>query len=235
MSRARRGLLFLILPAFLSPAVVDRIAATVNDVAIPESELRKAMVVSALSPQPGEEREAFRARVLDALIDQHLQYEDARRFGPPPPDAAETSEALRQLREKLAGEGKDPEAEFARAGLTPEEVRASVERQLLIQRYLKERFTPIAFADEERAREDYEKRYVPERQKAGLEVLPFESVSEEMRRRSQARVFEEEVEKWMKDLRRRARVAIYRIPVPVPEGRRPVLLSTPLPRPTPGP
>ena len=54
--------------AFALPAdVVDRIAATVDDVAIPESEVRKAMVVSALQPEAGESREAFRARILDAL------------------------------------------------------------------------------------------------------------------------------------------------------------------------
>ena len=73
--------------------IVDRIAATVNDTAIPESEVRKAMVVSALLPQTGEGSEAFRARVLDALIDQHLEYEDALRFGPAPPDAGRARRA----------------------------------------------------------------------------------------------------------------------------------------------
>jgi hypothetical protein len=218
--------IMLIAALALAAAVVDRIAATVNDVAIPESEVRKAMVVSRMRPEPGETREAFRARVLDELIDQHLQYEDAQRFGPAPPDAAEIEGAMRALEKTLRDEGKDPEGEFAKAGLTRDEVRASLERQLLIQRYLRERFTPVALADEERAREEYEKLYAPERRAAGLSVPPFEAVLEEVRKRAQSRAFEEEVEKWRRELREKARVGIYRIPVPVPTERRRVVLST---------
>ena len=218
-------------------ATVDRIAATVNDVAIPESEVRRAIALSALRPGPDESAESFRARVLDALIDERLQYDDALRFGPALPDAAEVEAALQKLRERIAKEGKNPDAEFAAAGLTPEEVRGTVERQLIIQRYLQERFRPIAFADEDRAREEYEKHYVPERKTAGQPAPPFETVSEEMRSRSQQRVFTEEVEKWMKELREKARIAIYRIPIPAPAGRTPVLIATaaaPV-RPTPTP
>ena len=216
-------------------STVDRIAATVNDVAIPESEVRRAMAVSALRPEAGETPNAFRARVLDALIDERLQYDDALRFGPAVPDAAEVETELKKLRDRIAREGKNPAAEFAAAGLTTEEVRATVERQLIIQRYLQERFRPIAFADEDRARDEYEKHYAPERKAAGLSVPAFEAVSEEMRARSQQRVFGEEVEKWMKELREKARIAVYRIPIPAQPGRTPVIVSTAAPQPSPTP
>ena len=206
--------------------IVDRIAATVDDTAIPESELREAMVVSALSPEPGESPEAFRSRVLDALIDQHLEYQDAARFGPAPPDAAEIKQALEKLRSRLEAEGKSPDAEFAAAGMTSEDVRASLERQLVIQRYLRERFAPIAYADEEQAREEYEKRYGPEQEAAKQPVAPFDTVSEQMRARSSQRAFDEEVAKWLKDLRQKARISIYRMMPTVPDGRVRVLVST---------
>lgn len=226
---------FRLSPAGGGAATVDRIAATVNDVAIAESEVRRAMAVSALRPEPGESPEAFRARVLDALIDERLQYEDALRFGPAVPDAADVEAALKKLRERIAKEGRNPDADFAAAGLTPGEVRATVERQLIVERYLQDRFRPIALADEDRAREEYEKFYIPERKAEGLPVPPFEEVSEQMRARSQERVFNGEVEKWMKDLREKARIAIYRIPVQPGPGRTPVLLATAGPRPTPTP
>lgn len=216
--------------------IVDRIAATVNDTAIPESEVRKAMVVSGLTPEPGENPEAFRARILDALIDQHLEYEDAARFGPAPPDAAEIQAAMDRLRDRLKAEGKDPNAEFARAGLTPEDVRASIERQLVIARYLRERFAPIAYADEQQAREEYGKRYVPEQKAAGLTPAPFESVADEMRGRSSERAFDEEVTRWLRELRQKSRVSIYRIPVAVPQDRTAIVISTaPPPTKTPAP
>ena len=226
----------LLLSSLMAQAsTVDRIAATVNDAAIPESEVRRAIAVSALRPEAGEAPDAFRARVLDAMIDERLQYEDALRFGPAVPDAAEVEGALKKLRDRIAKEGKNPAAEFAAAGLTPEEVRATVERQLVIQRYLQERFRPIAFADEDRAREEYETRYVPERKAAGLAVPAFEAVSDEMRARSERRVFGEEVEKWIKELREKARISIYPAAAPTSAARTPVFVATPFPAPTPPP
>ena len=68
--------------------------------------------------------------------------------------------------------------------------------------------------------------YVPERRAAGLQAPPFEAVGEEMRARSQQRVFDEEVARWMQELRTRSRVAVYRIPLEVPPDRTPVLLAT---------
>ena len=227
MRRARSWLglgLLVCLPA--AAEIVDRVAATVNDTAIAESEVRRAMVVSALAPQPGEDRDAFRGRVLDALIEEHLEYEDAVRFGPAAPNAFEIDKAMAALRERLRAAGKDPDAEFAQSGMTVDEVRASIERQLVIASYLRERFAPIAYADEEQAREEYEKRYVPERKAAGLSPEPFEAVADEMRRRYSERAFDEEVAKWLKELRQKARIAIFRIQVGVPENRIPVVLST---------
>jgi parvulin-like peptidyl-prolyl isomerase len=202
--------------AMAQGAIVDRIAATVDDAAITESDVRKAIATSALRPAADESPEAFRGRVLDALVEQRLSYDEALRFGPAAPDAAAVEDALAKLKARLKSEGKDPEKEFAAAGLTPEEVRASVERQLLIQRYLQERFRPVAFADDARAREEYEKFYVLELRAANRPPEPFEKVEEEMRRRAQQRTFEEEVQKWMKELREKARIVLYKAPASIP-------------------
>lgn len=216
--------------------IVDRIAATVNDAAIPESEVRRAMLVSALEPAPNETREAFRERVIDALIDQYLEYQDAVRFGSAQPDAADVTAAMDKLRDGLRKQGKNPDDEFARAGMTAEDVRSALERQLVISRYLKERFAPLAYADEAQAREEYEKRYAPERRAAGQPVEPFEAVAEQMRSSYSERAFDEEVAKWLKDLRQRSRISIYRLPVEIPRDRTPVVVSSaPEPERTPGP
>ncbi len=103
--------------------------------------------------------------------------------------------------------------------MTEEDVRAMLERQLVIQRYLKERFAPVAYADEEQARAEYDEHYVPEQEAAGLPVEPFESVAEEMRRRASERAFEEQVARWLKELRQKARIGIYRIPPALEIGR----------------
>ncbi|HYK41796.1 MAG TPA: hypothetical protein VE007_05345 [Thermoanaerobaculia bacterium] len=204
--------------------IVDRIAATVDEVAIPETEVRKAMVISAVEPLPGETPAAHRKRVIEALIDERLEYREALRFGPATPEPSAIDGAVKRLRERLTAEGKKPEEEFARAGMTPEEVRAALERQIVVQNYLQERFRPIAFADEERAREEYDKYYVPERKAAGAAAQPFDSVAEEMRRNSQQRLFNEEAEKWMKEIRQKARITIYPDPAAIPADRKPIPL-----------
>ncbi|MGH9368150.1 MAG: hypothetical protein ACRD3M_10800 [Thermoanaerobaculia bacterium] len=237
--RHSRFLPLFLLGAAVSPGqtvLVDRVAASVNDVAIPESAVRRAMLLSPLERQPGESEGAFRARVLDAVIDQRLEYEDALRFGPEPPDAAEIEAALAKVGERLKGEGKDPEAEFARAGMSAEEVRASVERQLVVQRYLRERFRPAALAEEERARIEYEEHWVPERRAAGQPVPPFEEVAGEMRARAQQRGFDEEVEKWLQELREKARITIYPTPAAAAGQGAPIVIATaPAPTRTPAP
>lgn len=226
--------MFGLLGAAVPAEVVDRIAATVNDSAIPESELRRAMVVSALERLTGESAEAYRGRVLDALIEERLEYDDAQRFGLAPPDAAEIGKAMDGLRERLRAAGKDPDAEFAAAGMSVDEVRASIERQLVIAAYVRERFAPVSYADEEQAREEYEKRYVPEEKAAGRAPAPYDQVAAEMRRRYSVRAFDEQVARWLKDLRGKARISIFRMPVAVPTDRMPVvLMAAPTPAVTP--
>jgi hypothetical protein len=231
--------LLLLLPALAAlggpPAagnvVVDRVAASVNDVAIPESAVRKAILLSPLERAPGESDQSFRARVLDALIDQQLEYEDALRFGPEPPDAAAVEEATARIVDRLRAEGKDPEREFARAGMTLDDVRSSVERQLVIQRYLRERFRPMGLADDEGARAEYDERYAPERRAAGEVPAPFEQVTAEMRARAQQRAFDAEAEKWIQELRDKARITIPPASSPsVTVGRDVPLAAAPTPK-----
>ena len=212
--------------------IADRIAATVDEIAIPESELRKAMAVSALTPNPGETAGAFRTRVLDALIDQKLQYREALRFAPAAPEPSVVDASVARVRARLEREGRHPDAEFRAAGMTPEEVRAALERQIVVQNYLAERFRPIAVADEDRAHEEYDTRYVPEERSAGRAPEPYEKVAEEMRRRVQQRVFDEESARWLKEIRQKAAIAVYDPDRPMPAGGTPVPISSPKPLPT---
>jgi hypothetical protein len=133
---------------------------------------------------------------------------------------------MKTLVERLKKEGKDPAEEFAKAGMDEEDVQAMLERQLVIQRYLKERFAPVAYADEEQAQREYEEHYVPARQAAGLTVEPFEKVSETMRAQASDRAFEEQVARWLKELRQKARIGIYRIPPPLESAGPPVVFAT---------
>src|SRR5579864_9540780 len=127
-----------------SAETVDRIVATVDGRAITELELRRAELTGTLEGEPGESGERYRGRLLDEMIDDYLRYQDATRFAPVPPDTAELDEAMKRLAARLKSEGKDAETEFRIAGMTSDEVRASLEKQMIVTRYLKERFASLA-------------------------------------------------------------------------------------------
>jgi hypothetical protein len=195
------------------------------------------MVLAPLARKSGESDADFRRRVLDELIDQQLQYEEALRFGPEPPNAEDIETAMTRLRERLRAEGKDSAEEFARAGMTVDDVRASLERQLVVQKYLRERFRLGTPGDEDQARAQYEQHYVPEQKASGQPVLPFDDVADAMRARAREAAFDEEVDKWLRELRDKARIRIYPAPAapqgmgrPVPLPGRPSAAPTRTPR-----
>ena len=92
------------LAAIAVAAVVDRIAATVNDVAIPESEVRKAMIVAGLPRETGESDGAYRGRVLETVI---VPIPDGQAEPVPGGAAAEMREIFYQLDQVLAAAGAD--------------------------------------------------------------------------------------------------------------------------------
>ena len=188
-----------------TPAVIlDRVAATVDGRAITESEVRRTILTAGLQPSADESAMQFRDRVLSAMIDDYLRYRDALRFSPAPPDAAAVDGALRKLRQRLRSEGKDPDAEFRQAGMSIEEVRASIEKQLVVSQYVRERFSVLALVS--------------------AEVSPLSTAEEESREEVRARRTAEEVEKWTKDLREKARITVY-AEVPPFGNRRKIAVS----------
>jgi hypothetical protein len=158
------------------------------------------------------------------MIDDYLRYRDALRFSPAPPDAAAVDSALARLRQRLKSEGKDPDGEFRRAGMTVAEVRASIEKQLVVSQYVRERFSALAFASSEELQGEYEGPFSEAYRQAGRPVPPFSSVEEQVRDELRSRRTADEVDKWTKDLREKARIAVY-FQVPSFENRRKVVVS----------
>jgi hypothetical protein len=210
---------------FASAAIVDRVAATVDGRAITESEVRRTILTAGLAPSAGESEMQFRDRVLAAMIDDYLRYRDALRFSPASPDAAAVDEALRKLRQRLQSEGKDPDREFRAAGMTIEEVRASIEKQMVVSQYVRERFSALAFISPEDLQAEYEGPFSETYRRAGRPIPPLSSVEEDVREELRARRTADEVDKWTKDLREKARITVFG-DLPPFENRRKVTVST---------
>lgn len=186
-------------------AILDRIVATVDERAITLTELDRAVLTGGIARQAGESEDAYRERVLSEMIDEYLRYRDALRFLPAAPDPAQVDAAFDSLRRRLRQAGKDPEGEFRSAGMSDAEVRASLERQLVVTQYVRDRFAALSFVSPE----DLDQEYAAvsgEYRKSGRTPPPREGIEEELRDRVRDRRTSEEVDKWTRELREKARI-----------------------------
>jgi hypothetical protein len=190
-------------------AILDRVAAAVDGRAITESEVRRTIVTADLQPAPGESAMRFRDRVLSEMIDDSLRYRDALRFSPAPPDASALDAALAKLRQRLRAEGKDPDSEFRRAGMSIEEIRASIEKQLVVSQYVRERFSVLAFVSPEDLQKEYDGPFSEAYRQAGRPVPALSAVEDDVRESVRSRRTADDVDKWTKDLREKARITVY--------------------------
>jgi hypothetical protein len=203
--------------------LLDRIVATVDGRAITLSELDHAMVTGSLERSAGETDDAYRERVLSEMIDEYLRYRDALRFSPAPPDPGEVDAAVAALRDRLRKEGKDPDAEFRAAGLDATQVRAALERQIVVMRYVRDRFAGLVFVSPE----DLDAEYAgvsEEYRKTGRVAPPRDALDEELRARVRDRRTSEEIDKWTSDLREKAQITRLG-PASRPAAGKPTVLS----------
>ena len=156
--------------------VVDRIVARVNSEVITESELDELGNFQRLvsgKEQTSEQR-------LRELVEQWMVGREASYSGyhPPAADAVEKAYAGLEKRfgspEALAGKMK----EF---GLSGDDVRKMIERQLLLSGYLDYKFRPQVQVTEKDIEEYYRNTLVPELKREGQTVPSLESVADRVR------------------------------------------------------
>jgi len=204
-------------------ATLDRIIATVDERAITLTELGRAVLTGGIAKETGETDDQYRERVLSEMIDEYLRYRDALRFLPAPPDPARIDAAFEAVRERLRAEGKDPEAEFRAAGMSDAEVRASLERQLVVTQYVRDRFAALGFVSPEDLDQEYA-AIAEEYRKTGRTPPSRAALEEELRDRVRDRRTSEEVDKWTKELREKARIMRLGPPEISPD-RKPTVIS----------
>lgn len=191
----------------LLAVTVDRVAAVIDRQILAVSEVGQMAEIRFFPRKSGDSEDDYRRSVLDALIAQALRFRDVERFGAQdiPRDSIEA-----RLQE-MAGRFASPaelDAAMARAELTPDEVRALVKRQLQVEAYIQERFSPLIFVSTEEIEEYYNGPWTQQRRARGLAVPPLSEVREEIRALLKSSRLQEEIEKWTTQLRARANVDI---------------------------
>lgn len=195
-------------PSAATAEIIDRIAATIEREVITVSEVEQLVTLRVFERRSDETIEEYRRRVLDAMIAQALRYRDVERFGGADisPDAIESRLLL--VRQRFPSDEAFAQA-LRSAELTLDELRAIVKRELQVEAYIEERFSPLIFVSLEEIERFYRERWAPQRRARGLAVPPVAQVTEEIRDLLKAERLAAEIDRWTEQLRARANVDVF--------------------------
>ena len=194
----------------LQAAIVDRIAAVVQSDVITVSEVDQMVTLRILPHAAGRSDDDYRKEVLDALISQALRYKDVERFGSEdiPRDSIEAR--TQQIIKRFPTEAAFTAA-LSSSQLTLEEFRTIVKRQLQVEAYIQERFSPMIFIPNEDIETFYKGPWSAQRRERGLAVPPLNDVREEIRTLLKSTQLQKEIDKWTAQLRARANVDVFAV------------------------
>ncbi len=186
----------------------DRVLAVVDEDPILASDVERAIRLGLQQPNPGESGEAFRRRVLNALIEERLRFHEIDRFGLEQVPVEEIERNVARIRARFPDDAALQRA-LKEVGLDGKKLRQLVARQLLVLTYVDERLGPRVFVSLEDINRYHRDVLTPEMRRAGKTVPPVEDVRDEIREVLKQQRLTEELEKWTQELRGRADVVVY--------------------------
>ncbi|MGZ4809458.1 MAG: hypothetical protein ACXV7D_09040 [Thermoanaerobaculia bacterium] len=200
--------LIAVFPAVLHAVIADRIAAVIDREVLTVSEVSQ-MVELRFFPHPsGQSDDAYRREVLDNLIAQALRFRDVERFGAQDITKDAIEARLHEIQARFASPAEF-EAARLRGELTLDEVRALIKRQLQVEAYVQERFSPLIFVSTDEIRTYYTGPFSEQRRARGLPIPPLSEVREDIRTTLKSSSLQKEIETWTTQLRSHANVDVY--------------------------
>jgi peptidyl-prolyl cis-trans isomerase SurA len=195
-------------PATAPVVLKDRVLAVVDEDPVLASDVERVIKLGLEQPQPGETDERFRRRVLDALIDQRLQFHEIDRFNFEQVPVDEIQKKVADLRAHFPDEAAFQKA-LKEVGFDLKGLRQLVARQLLVLTYVDERLGARVFVGPDELNRYYREVLTPAMQKQGRQPPPIEDVREDIRETLKQQKMTQEMGKWTQDLRTKADVVIY--------------------------
>jgi peptidyl-prolyl cis-trans isomerase SurA len=203
LSRALWLALAALLPAAAARAeLVDRIVAIIDREVVTLSEAEQASEIARARTDAS----APLVSVVERLIESRLVEREVERFTGEPVSAELVDGALREVRAGFSSESAFRDM-LTRSGLSEEELRAKLRRQIAVTQYLEQRFRPLTFVTEEQIEAYYRDELLPSLQ--GRPLPELSEVSESIRRILEERAFNARVEEWIDGLKGRARIRRY--------------------------
>jgi len=200
-------LLLLLLPLACRAEIIDRIAVTVGNGVITESEiLREIRLTAFLNREPLDFSPAAKRKTAERLVEQRLIGNEisASLYGLPSDAAAQ--EMLKQIKDRFP-DAASYQQELSRVGVTEDELKAHLARQLATLSFLDFRFRPGIQIGEDEIGKYFSERLAPALKKA----KPGDEFSlNDFRSQVQEAFIGERMDKasdaWLKEARQRTRI-----------------------------
>jgi len=188
--------------------IIDRIAVTVNDEVVTQSDLGEEIRISAfLNGEEPDFSPANKRRAAERIVERLLLRRDMELTRFPQASQSEVDRMLQQVRQGRFQSEAAYRSELARYGVTEAELRQSLLRQAAVLRYIDFRFAPDVQLTETEIRNHYENRLLPELRKRGLAPEPsYDEAHSQAEESLKAERVDELVDRWLKEARERARI-----------------------------
>jgi len=183
--------------------VVDRILVRIEDDIITLSEMRELASFQQLVDGRAEPDD----RLVPELIEQWVVNREATEARFPQPAESEVSREV----QRIEGSFANPAAYNARLsalGLVPEDVKATVTRQIYLARYLDYKFRPAIQVDETQIAAYYKDHLVPELASKGEQPPPEEAVRAQIREVLIQAAINDRTLSWFEEMKSRLKIEV---------------------------
>jgi parvulin-like peptidyl-prolyl isomerase len=185
------------------PTEVDGIAARIGNDVLTDSEVRELQDYQKLVEGQAQDR----SKVMEELVDQWIVQTEAVATKFPHPTADEVSLEFQALL-KLFPSREQFQARLAQIGLTQDEVRQVLERQLYYIRFLNYKFHAATQVTSEEVETYYQQDLAPSLRKRGLTVPPLDQVEAQIRQLLTQEEINEKAAQWLDEAKARLRIVI---------------------------
>lgn len=191
----------------LQAEIVDRVAATVNNRVITLSDVEWSFV---RSPKPLPANSEERKKVMDAALEELIERELITQEVEKEPLFAlreeEVDSELKKMETRYGGRPK-LEAELQKSGLSPDQLRVMIRRQLAVAKFVDTRFRPFIIVLPDEIAAYYRATYVPALKKEGITTpSPVEKVSDQIEKVLIEQKLDQELDKWLSNARKHAKI-----------------------------
>ncbi len=179
--------------------LVDRIVAIVDEDPILRSDMDRAISLGLVRPDEGESEADFERRVLDEIIIDRLRTHEVDRFGARDLPLSEVDAQMDRIRLNFVDEAAF-EAALDDLGLSRDDLREILARQLMVFTYVEERLGPRVFVSLDDIQTYYDEVLTVEMRRQGEPVPELAAVREQIRAVVREQRLNRELEAWTEDL-----------------------------------